>query len=268
MYTAVRQTVDLSRLDRMERRNQLLAEELARAQGTIAVLSDTVTALALRDQQVRLLAGLEPTDPDVLLAGIGGPAAPWTEREQTLSEGPVGREALDLRERLDDLVRRANLLAGTYTQAVDSLRGHTDRLARTPSIHPLDPNVSYWFTSSFSPSRMHPIFHVERPHEGIDISAPMGAPILAPANGRVIEVRTQAGYGKTVTIDHGYGIQTMYAHCSKINVTVGQTVKRGMTIAEVGKTGIATAPHLHYEVIQNGKPQNPNTFIFPAKIVD
>ena len=265
-YTTISRAVDLSRLDRVERRNQLLADELDRAEGLIAGLKDTVTVLTLRDEQVRLLAGLSPTDPEVLLAGVGGPVR-WTEREQILSEGPVGRRAMATRGELDALVRRANLLAGTYTEAVDSLKAHTDRLRRTPSISPIAPNVG-WFTSPFTTARMHPIFHEARPHEGIDVSAAIGTPILAPANGRVVDVRTKGGYGSTVTIDHGYGIQTMYAHCSKIMVRVGQWVERGEKVAEVGTTGIVTAPHLHYEVIVNGQPVDPRTFIFRKSIVD
>lgn len=263
-YTAVSKTIDLSRLDRLERRNQLLAEELARAQHLVADLSDTVAAIAQRDEQVRLLAGLDPTDPDVQLAGIGGPAPAWTEREHILSEGAEGREALSLRAELDNLLRRANLLSGSFHEAVESLTVHVDRLERTPSIWP----TSGWFTSPFTMSRIHPIHHEARPHEGIDVSAPKGTPILAPARGRVVDVSQRSGYGKMVTLDHGYGVVTRYAHCDKILVRVGEWVNRGERIALVGNTGITTAPHLHYEVIVRGRPVDPRTYIFPDQIVD
>lgn len=266
-YTTVTRAVDLSRLDRLERRNQLLAEELEQAQHLIAQLGDTVAILARRDEQVRLLAGLDPTDPDVQLAGVGGPAGAWAEREQVLSEGPVGRRVLAMRSDLDNLLRRANLLAGSYRDAVDSLKQHTDRLRRTPSISPIEPELG-WFTSGFTTARVHPIYHEARPHEGVDVSAPLGTPILAPAAGRVVDVRTQSGYGKMVTLDHGNGLVTRYAHCSRIVVQVGQWVNRNQKIAEVGNTGIATAPHLHYEVIVNGRPVNPRNFIFPGVVVD
>ncbi len=265
-YTAVSRAVDLSRLDRMERRNQILADELTRAEGMITELQDTVTALAVRDEQVRLLAGLDPTDPDVLLAGVGGPVQ-WTEREQVLSEGVAGRRTLQFRSVLDDLVRRANVLAGSYASAVDSLESHTDQLSRTPSIRPIPSGLS-WYSSSFSRSRMHPIFNEPRPHEGIDLSAPTGTPIHSAANGRVAQVRDQPGYGKTLLIDHGYGVQTFYAHSSKILVRVGDWVERGDKIAEVGRTGIATAPHLHYEVRVRGVAVNPVSYIFEKSIID
>lgn len=267
-YSTVSRAIDLSRLDRLDRRNELLAQELHQAQQLITSLTDTVAVLARRDQQIRLLAGLNPTDPDVQLAGIGGPAAPWTEQEYILSEGVAGRRALAIRSDLDNLLRRANLLAGSFNQAAESLEVHVDLLGRTPSIWPISPTLG-WMTSRFSDARMHPIFHEERPHEGIDISASLNTPILAPANGRVRDIRWDAGYGNVLTIHHGNDVVTLYAHCSKILVTVGQRVSRGEKIALVGKTGYATAPHLHYEVIERGKPQNPRLYIIsPEVIVD
>jgi murein DD-endopeptidase MepM/ murein hydrolase activator NlpD len=76
------------------------------------------------------------------------------------------------------------------------------------------------------------------------------------------------GYGRTLTIDHGYGVQTFYAHASKVLIRVGQWVNRNDKIAEVGSTGIATGPHLHYEVIVSGRPVDPRDYILPAKVVD
>jgi murein DD-endopeptidase MepM/ murein hydrolase activator NlpD len=129
------------------------------------------------------------------------------------------------------------------------------------------PTAGY-LSSRFARARLHPIFHEERPHPGIDISAPMGTPILASAGGSVIQVGTGTGYGMMVTLDHGYGLVTRYAHLSKTLVRVGQRVQRGAEIALVGNTGIVTAPHLHYEVIVHGKQQDPLKYVFPETIVD
>ena len=265
-YATINRAVDLSRLDRLESRNEILTEELSQAQHSLEGIGDTISAIAQRDELVRLLAGLQPTDPAVQLAGVGGPAGTWTMRDQVLSEAPEGRAALDMRTQLDNYIRRANLLAGSFDEAVDSLEIHRDRLERTPSISPIAPEVG-WYTSPFARIRMHPIYNEPRPHPGIDVSAPMGTPILAPAKGRVIEVRTISGYGRTVTVNHGYGVRTFYAHCSRIDVRVGQLVERGDKLAEVGKTGIATGPHLHYEVLVNGKAVNPRDFIFSRRVI-
>ncbi|HWZ27039.1 MAG TPA: M23 family metallopeptidase, partial [Gemmatimonadales bacterium] len=104
--------------------------------------------------------------------------------------------------------------------------------------------------------------------EGIDVAAPMGAEIEAPAAGTVTDVRWEDGYGNFVTIDHGYGLVTRYAHCSKILVVRGQRVKRGQKIALVGATGLATGPHLHYEVWVGGKAVDPLHYVMPDAIVD
>lgn len=266
-YGVIRRAVNLTQLDRLERRNEVLAQELDRTQQLLAGVGDTLDQIAQRDQLVRLLAGLEPTDPDVQLAGVGGPAGDWSEAAHILSEAPEGRAALDQRAELNNYIRRANLLSQSFQEALDSLRNHTDRLERTPSISPISAEDS-WLTSGFARMRMHPIYHEMRPHEGIDVSAPEGTPILAPAMGLVKDVRTISGYGRTVTVDHGNGVVTFYAHCSRVIVRVGQRIRRGDKLAEVGSTGLATGPHLHYEVIVNGHPVDPKGFIFPDAITD
>jgi len=260
----VTKSINLTRLDRMESVNQLLNQELEVARQQVAELKDTIGAITVRDRQVRLLAGLQPTNPDVQLAGIGGPVGQWSQREQLLAEDQGGRAALDLRLELDGLIRRASLLAGSFVQASESLASHNDRLRATPSIMP---TLGY-LSSRFTQSRIHPIFHEARAHEGIDIAAPMGTPIEASASALVVDVGSGAGYGLMVTLDHGYGLVTRYAHLSKALVRAGQRVKRGDAIAEVGRSGLATAPHLHYEVMVRGKQQDPLKFIFPENIVD
>ena len=116
--------------------------------------------------------------------------------------------------------------------------------------------------------RQHPILHVARAHEGLDVSAPMGTPIEAPANGTIVQSGWEAGYGNTITIDHGYGIVTKFAHASRLLVRVGQHVDRGDRIALVGNTGLSTGPHLHYEVHVNGRPVDPRRYILPGVVTD
>ncbi|HSR90954.1 MAG TPA: M23 family metallopeptidase, partial [Gemmatimonadales bacterium] len=123
-------------------------------------------------------------------------------------------------------------------------------------------------SSAFGSMREHPILHVARPHEGIDVSAPMGSSIQSPASGVVVSTGWETGYGNTVEIDHGFGITTKFAHCSKILVHQGQRVKRGDLIAQVGNTGLATGPHLHYEVHVRGQPVDPLRYVLPQVVVD
>jgi len=126
-----------------------------------------------------------------------------------------------------------------------------------------------WLTSQFSRSRFHPILHTSRAHEGIDVVAALGSPIVAPAAGRVIKAERESGYGLMVQIDHGNGLVTTYAHILRIAVSVGQRVTRGQLIATVGNSGLSTGPHLHYEIQLHGKSVDPLTFVMPAgKITD
>jgi murein DD-endopeptidase MepM/ murein hydrolase activator NlpD len=98
-------------------------------------------------------------------------------------------------------------------------------------------------------------------HEGLDIAARTGTPVVATADGIVSSVRTEAGYGKVAVVDHGYGYRTIYGHNSRIYVKVGQRVRRGDRIAAVGNTGRSTGSHIHYEVRLNGVPVNPKKYL-------
>ena len=154
-----------------------------------------------------------------------------------------GRLGFSKHADIDVMIRKATELSQSFRAVNDTLTRNFERLASTPSIMP----TVGWLSSQFSQSRFHPVLHQSRPHEGIDLSAPMGAPIIAPATGRVLSVSNEPGYGNTFQIDHGNGIVTRFAHCSRIVVHVGQLVTRGQLIATVGNTGLATGPHLHYE---------------------
>ena len=263
--SVVSRSVDLTRARQLERTNQVLAGEVEHLGARVSELSDTLARISRRDEEVRLVAGLDPLDPEVRRAGIGGPSGSWGDREVLLREGgDAGREAARVHLDLDALMRRASLLSSSFREAADSLQSHVRRLSATPSISP----TAGFLTSNFSNLRYHPILHVGRPHEGIDITAAYGSLIIAPAGGRVIEVGWRNGFGLAVEIDHGYGVHTIYAHMSRTAVAVGQAVKRGDRLGFVGSTGLSTGPHLHYEVRVNGQPADPLRFIMPSAIAD
>jgi murein DD-endopeptidase MepM/ murein hydrolase activator NlpD len=120
-------------------------------------------------------------------------------------------------------------------------------------------------SSSFNPNRKHPILNKIRAHRGVDYAAPRGTPIKASGDGKVIFRGTKSGYGKTVILQHGGNITTLYAHMSSyvLKVGVGSRVIQGQAIGFVGKTGLATANHLHYEYRLNGVHRNPRTVALP-----
>jgi murein DD-endopeptidase MepM/ murein hydrolase activator NlpD len=263
--SVVSRGVDMTRASQLERANSVLEAEIGRLDQRVATLSDTLAMIARRDEEVRLVAGLEPLDPEVRRAGIGGPAGSWAERDALARDGgDVGQRALGVHLDLDALMRRANLVASSFREASDSLNSHIQRLSATPSIMPTEG----FLTSGFTRVRYHPILHYNRPHEGIDITAAYGTPIVAPAAGRVSRVGWENGYGLAVEIDHGYGVKTRYAHMSRTAVQVGQTLRRGDRLGYVGSTGLSTGPHLHYEVLVNGRQTDPLRFIMPDVIAD
>jgi len=114
-------------------------------------------------------------------------------------------------------------------------------------------------TSAFTSRRMHPILGIERAHMGTDYGAPTGSPVVAVANGTITFAGWDSGYGNIVRIRHAGGLSSGYAHLSKIalGVRAGQTIRQGELVGLVGQTGLATGPHLHFEMAQNGKPINP-----------
>ncbi len=129
-------------------------------------------------------------------------------------------------------------------------------LQSTPILMP----TNGWITSYFGP-RINPYTGRLKMHEGIDVGAPHGASIYAPADGMVVFSGIKPGFGKHVQIDHGYGIETLYAHSERLHIKTGQRVTRGTLLANVGSTGHSTGPHLHYEVRINGVPVDPFYFI-------
>lgn len=129
-------------------------------------------------------------------------------------------------------------------------------LKSTPTLLP----TRGWITSYYGP-RMSPYSGRVKMHEGLDVGGNIGTPIVAPADGIVTMVGEKPGYGIMLKIDHGYGIETIFAHTNEANVKKGEKIKRGEMIAHVGNTGYSTGPHLHYEIRVNGTPVDPLYFI-------
>ena len=150
----------------------------------------------------------------------------------------------------------------SYDELFELARNKSDMLSHIPAIFPLkETEVKY--ISSFFGYRPDPIYKVQKFHGGIDFSALMGTETYATGDGVVVEVeRSQWGYGNMVTVDHGFGYKTRYAHLQKAAVRRGQKVKRGQLIGFIGDTGKTTGVHLHYEVLKNDVPIDPINFFY------
>ena len=172
------------------------------------------------------------------------------------SDAEVDDEFRKMHNNLKDIEYKIAYQEEELTNLGEYLAEQSALLSATPSIIP----VKGWITSIFG-SRVDPFTKKIERHEGLDISTRLGTPIIAPADGVVTFAGNKPGYGLMLSIDHGYGITTVYGHNSRIFVAQGARVKRGMPISAVGSTGRSTGPHLHYEVRVNGVPVNPKKFI-------
>lgn len=250
--------------ERLTAANELLVEEIAEIRQEVSTLETTLASLSEKDERYRLLANLEPLDEDVKLAGVGGPGSRTLDESELWEvDRSLAQLAFGTTEDLTSLVRRAQLLSSSLTEATEAMETQVDRWERTPSILPTGEAPGY-ISSGFSRDRLHPILNVRRPHEGIDIVARRGTPVVAAAKGTVIFAGNTGGdYGYMVDINHGNGVITRYAHLAQGSLVVrrGQTVERWQKVAEVGSTGLVTNPSIHYEVIVNGRAQDPDQFV-------
>lgn len=166
------------------------------------------------------------------------------------------RDYASLAVRIDQAVAETAIREQGILELWETLSERQSLMAATPSIKP----VRGWFTSKFG-YRISPFTSRPMMHNGLDIAAAPGSPIYAPADGVVSFAGYDPGYGKLVSIDHGYGVITRFGHTSQIFVEVGQKVKRRDIVASVGNTGRSTGPHLHYEVRVNSVPVDPQNYV-------
>ncbi len=147
------------------------------------------------------------------------------------------------------------------TEDISSIHEKLKERNKTFEYFPTLLPVKGYITSRFG-TRLHPIEGEEKFHTGVDIAAPYGSPVYATASGKVIRARkTNSGKGNYVMIKHINNLITVYLHLSRISVKEGQFVKKGEIIGYIGASGLATGPHLHYEVLFNGKPIDPLIFM-------
>ena len=163
--------------------------------------------------------------------------------------------------RLDALTKRTYLQSKSFDEVAALSKRAGDMASCIPAIPPIDPDPRHFNISSPFGVRVDPVYGDSRMHTGVDFSTKRGVPIYATGDGVVESAEFLFyGYGNVVTIDHGFGYETMYAHMNEIFVVEGMKIKRGQCIGTVGRSGKATGDHLHYEVLYRGVKVNPANF--------
>ena len=208
------------------------------------------------DAKLRRAVSLGPRDRAQQVLGIGGPDELGIQNLAAMGEKKQEEAFKEMHQELTQLKGSASRQEASLQMLIEYFEDKRSLYASTPSVWP----VRGWVTSHFG-NRTSPFSGILKFHEGIDIAAQTGTQVMAPADGVVVKAGFGTGYGNMVEISHGYGMKTLYAHNSRLNVKAGQRVKRGDVIAYVGDTGSSTGPHLHYEVRVNGLPFNPVKYL-------
>ncbi len=231
---------DSREIAELQRSNQSLTAEKQRFESSLDDLNQRLSAFENQATKLASALGIEELPSSRPAAG-GAAGAPV--------EVP---DAVPFREEFRALNSRASSLGLSMEQIDTAWTEREKLLAATPSIMP----VRGWFSHGYG-WRKDPFTGKRAFHRGVDIVAPQGTPIAAPADGVVSRAGRLGPYGKSIDISHGYGYVTRYAHLSEVLVKPGQKVSRGDKIGAVGSTGRSTGPHLHYEMFRDGRRVNP-----------
>ena len=198
----------------------------------------------------------KPIHEDVRKAGFGG-----VNRYSNMDGFDNSEMIKKTAKKIDVLSKELVIHSKSLDEVIELAKNKEKMLASIPAINPISKKNLNRIASGFG-YRLHPILKIYRLHSGIDLSAPRGTPIYASGNGRITKAERSGSYGNFVTINHGYGYESNYAHMSNYIVHLGQKVKRGDIIGYVGNTGLSSASHLHYEVIKNGHKINPIGYFY------
>lgn len=241
-YLDVRESKLLSKLSNINAQFDSISNDLGRVQNR-------------DDNFYRVISQLNPIPATIRQQGFGG------INNYTNLEGYLNSDLLiESNKRSEIIEKQLSLQIKSLDTIYRSVKTLNDSLLSTPAIAPMSPHGYYRISSPFG-IRIHPISGKRIMHDGVDFAAKIGSNVYATGNGVVsIITRSNNGYGNRVTIKHGFGFQTVYAHLNTIMVQLGDTVYRGQKIGTSGNTGTSTGPHLHYEVIYGRHKQNPCSF--------
>ena len=255
IYTLTHSYLHEAEAAQLREANRIQQEQIRQIAKKASALGQEVDAIQRTEDGLRALVGAPPAETDSAVQEGDAAPAPTGGAPHALTTDEVSEALTMLEERT--AVRRTSIgqLAAMMQKDVPGASSFLG--GDTPVTTPTG-----WPTNGFISSGYGLRWNGAEFHQGIDIAAEMGTPIVATADGVVTIAGWNAGgYGNMVDIDHGSGVSTRYGHASAVVVTAGQRVRRGQIIAYVGSTGHSTGPHLHYEVRLSGQPVNPSSYL-------
>ncbi len=257
MLFVVMYMVDSPMEELLKKENSLLKTQYEvlslRLDNALEVLDD----VQQRDENLyRAIFQAESIPESVRKSGFGG-----TNRYDYLMSLSNAELVVSTTQKMDMLAKQLYIQSNSLEELITLGKHQEERSRCIPAIQPIS-NKDLRRTASGYGMRIDPIYRTPRFHTGMDFSAKVGTEVYATGDGVVVYSAWKQGYGNCLQIDHGYGFQTLYGHLSKFRKRVGQKVKRGEVIGEVGNTGKSTGPHLHYEVIVRGKYDNPSRYYY------
>ena len=249
--------VDSPTESQLRKKNRLLQTQYEvldlRLNNALEILDD----IQQRDENLyRAIFQAESIPESVRKSGYGG-----TNRYKHLLEASNSELVVSPTRKMDMLRKQLYIQSNSFEELIKMGQNQKERNQCIPAIQPIS-NKDLKQTASGYGMRIDPIYRTPRFHSGMDFSAKTGTDVYATGNGKVTMAGWKQGYGNCIVINHGYGFQTLYGHLSKYKVRVGQKVKRGEVIGEVGNTGKSTGSHLHYEVLVRGKHDNPSKYYY------
>ncbi len=251
------QFIDSPKEASLKRENQQLAVQYELVNKRLADIENVLYDVQRRDDNVyRVIFEADPIPANVRQAGTGG-----VNRYKDLEGYASSDLVVATRKRLDRIAKQLYVQSLSLDEVANLALRKKELLASIPSIQPI-PNDKTQISSGFG-IRMHPILKIQKMHEGLDFTSPIGTEVHTTGDGIVTFADYSTnGFGIHIIIDHGFGYETLYGHLEELKVRLGQHVKRGDLIGLTGNTGLSAGPHLHYEVHKGGIPVDPASYLF------
>ena len=240
----------------LEKENLFLNQQIDEMNDKVSLALTVMEDISKRDNEIyRVVFNAEPFPEELRQMGTGG-----SDQYASLMGFKTSEKIVENSKLIAQLERMLYAQSLSFDEVIKLAKEKEIMLASIPAIQPVSNEDLTRLSSGFG-FRIDPIYKTKKMHTGLDFTADTGTPVYATGNGVVVDCEVKGwGYGQSVIIDHGFGYRSRYAHLSEFKCKPGDKIVRGQIIGLVGSSGKSTAPHLHYEVEQNGVKVNPIHF--------